>query len=159
MLKISNGKKVALGNSKMIHNSKDLSDFKAENSTRKGFSAWKTRMKPSCCTPITDLAVAFVQNHQDPLTTHDFVSNTLTLFQMHSKHMTLWITCKFTTLLQQVQSKTAKKCLMCSWFLNCCFPLPTLNLKAYLQSSNNTITRCDRCNNEDFEHVSDANLG
>ena len=37
MLKISNGKKVALGNSKMIHNSKDLSDFKAENSTRKGF--------------------------------------------------------------------------------------------------------------------------
>ena len=34
-----------------------------------------------------------------------------------------------------------------------------LNLKAYLQSSNNTITRCDRCNNEDFEHVSDANLG
>ena len=103
-------------------------------------------------------STAFFKNHQDPLT-HDFGSNTLTLFQMHSKHMTVWITCKFTTLLQQVQSKTAKKCLMCSWCLNCCFHFQHWTLKAYLQSSNNTITRCDRCNNEDFEHVSDANLG
>ena len=55
--------------------------------------------------------------------------------------------------------KNCEKCLMCSWFLNCCFHFQHWTLKAYLQSSNNTITRCDRCNNEDFEHVSDANLG